>query len=74
MLKAIIQNLSEKQSRKQLDFTESMNTDALNFKSESPDKKFIDKALKIIKRNYTNPDFDVTEFIDMMGISRKFTA
>ena len=70
LLKAIIQNLSEKQSRKQLDFTESMNTDALNFKSESPDKKFIDKALKIIKENYTNPDFDVTEFIDMMGISR----
>ena len=47
-----------------------MNTDALNFKSESPDKKFIDKALKVIKENYTNPDFDVTEFIDMMGISR----
>ncbi len=70
LLKAIIQNLSEKRSRKQLDFAESMNTDDLNFQSESPDKKFIDKALKVIKENYTNPDFDVTEFIEMMGISR----
>ena len=30
----------------------------------------MDKALKILKENYTNPDFDVSEFIDAMGISR----
>ncbi|MBV5281602.1 MAG: response regulator [Paludibacter sp.] len=70
LLKAIIQNLSEKRNRKQLNFAESMDTEALNFKSESLDKKFIDKALKVIKENYTNPDFDVTEFIEVMGISR----
>lgn len=70
LLKAIIQNLSEKRNRKQMNFAESMDSDALNFNSESPDKVFIDKALKIIKENYTNPDFDVTEFIEMMGISR----
>ncbi len=53
-----------------MNFAESMDTEALNFKSESLDKKFIDKALKVIKENYTNPDFDVTEFIEVMGISR----
>lgn len=70
LLKAIIQNLSEKRNRMQLNFSESMDSDALKFNNESPDKVFIDKALKIIKENYTDPDFDVTEFIEMMGISR----
>ncbi|HET7733661.1 MAG TPA: ATP-binding protein, partial [Paludibacter sp.] len=70
LLKAVIRNLSEKRKRIQLNFAESMDTDSLNFDDESLDKKFIDKALKVIKENYTNPDFDVAEFIDAMGISR----
>ena len=47
-----------------------MDTSVLNFSSESQDKKFLDKALDILKNNFTNPDFDVTEFIDAMAISR----
>jgi len=70
LLKAIILNLNEKRNKVQLRFTESMNTDALNINEDSLDKKFIDKSLKILKENYTNPDFDVTEFMDAMGISR----
>lgn len=70
LLKAVIRNLSEKRKRIQLNFAESMDTNSLNFDDESLDKKFIDKALKVIKENYTNPDFDVAEFIDAMGISR----
>ena len=30
----------------------------------------MDKSLKVIKENYTNPEFDVAEFIETMGISR----
>jgi len=70
LLKAIILNLNEKRDRVQLRFTESMDTDALNINEDSLDKKFIDKSLKVIKDNYTNPDFDVAEFIETMGISR----
>ena len=70
LLKAMIHNLSEKKKRIQMNFAENMDTDLLNFDDESLDKKFMDKALKILKENYTNPDFDVTEFIDAMGISR----
>jgi len=70
LLKAIIRNLNEKRKRIQLNFAENMDPDALNFDDESLDKKFIDKALKVIKENYTNSDFDVTEFMDAMGISR----
>jgi len=70
LLKAIIYNLSEKRKRVQMSFVENMDTEALNFNDESLDKKFIDKALKVIKENYTNPEFDVAEFIETMGISR----
>jgi len=70
LLKAIIRNLNEKRKRIQLNFAENMDPDTLNFDDESLDKKFIDKALKVIKENYTNSDFDVTEFMDAMGISR----
>jgi len=70
LLKAIIRNLSEKRKRIQLNFAENMDPETLNFDSESLDKKFIDKALRVVKENYTNPDFDVTEFMDAMGISR----
>ncbi|MDD3320419.1 MAG: two-component regulator propeller domain-containing protein [Paludibacter sp.] len=70
LLKVIIRNLNEKRKRIQLNFVENMDPETLIFDDESLDKKFIDKTLKVIKENYTNPDFDVTEFMDAMGISR----
>ena len=70
LLKAIILNLNEKLNRFQLRFTENMNTDTLNINEDSLDKKFIDKSLKVLKENYTNPDFDLAEFINTMGISK----
>lgn len=70
LLKAIIANLSDKRKRLQMNFAESMNTEALNFDNESPDKKFMDKAMKVLKENYKDPDFEVPEFIDHMNISR----
>ena len=33
-------------------FAENMDTDLLNFDDESLDKKFMDKALKILKENF----------------------
>ncbi|MBN2766809.1 MAG: response regulator [Paludibacteraceae bacterium] len=70
LLKAMIRSLTEKRKRIQMSFAENMDTEVLHFDDESLDKKFMDKALRIIRENYANPDFDVTEFIEMMGISR----
>lgn len=70
LLKAVLFNLSEKKKKIQQNFNLTMDPAVLNFNEESQDKKFVDKALKIVRENYTNPDFDVTEFIDEMGISR----
>lgn len=70
LLKAMIRNLREKLEKVQINFAEKMDAASLDFDAESPDKKFIDKALKVIGENYTNPDFDVSELIEQMGISR----
>lgn len=70
LLKVIISNLNDKRKRLQMNFAESMNTEALNFDNESPDKKFMDKALTVLNENYKDPDFEVPEFIDRMNISR----
>ncbi len=70
LLKAMIRNLNERRQRVQMSFADSMDTTALNIAEESQDKKFLDKALKVIKDNYTNSEFDVAEFIEEMGISR----
>ena len=40
-----------------------MSTTTLNMDEDSPDKRLLDKALKILQDNYQNPDFDVTELI-----------
>ncbi|MFA5044375.1 MAG: two-component regulator propeller domain-containing protein [Paludibacter sp.] len=70
LLIAMIRNLSDKKKRIQMNFAENMDPKTLHFDEESLDKKFIDKSLLVLKENYTNPAFDVTEFIDIMGISR----
>lgn len=70
LLKALLVNLAEKRKKKQHNFVDSMDISVLNFEEESQDKKFVDKSLKIINENYSNPDFDVAEFIEAMGISR----
>lgn len=70
LLRAVINNLNDKRNKTQINFAEKMDTSVLNFTNESQDKKFLDKALDVIRENYTNPDFDVTEFIDAMAISR----
>lgn len=70
LLKAVISNLNEKKHKIQNSFSENMDTEILNFDSDSHDKKFLDKALQVVRENYTQPEFDVTEFIDLMAISR----
>ncbi|MEI7505082.1 MAG: response regulator, partial [Paludibacter sp.] len=52
LLNAMISNLNEKRKRVQLRFSENMDTSALDIDEESMDKKFIDKAMKVIKENY----------------------
>ncbi len=70
LLKALIKSLSDKKQKVQSTFAENMDTAVLEFEEESQDKKFLDKALQLIKENYTNSEFDVADFIELMAISR----
>jgi len=70
VLIARVRNLLESRNRLHDRFKENMSTTTLNMDDDSPDKRLLDKALKILLENYQNPDFDVTELIQEIGISR----
>lgn len=70
LLLARIDNILENRKRYQRQFASHMNVDALNMEEESSDRKFLNKALDIVKANYSNSNFDVSEFIDAMALSK----
>ena len=71
MLLARIASILENRKRFQQRFSIEMNVDALEIPEEnSSDKKFLEKAIKIVKEHYKNPDFDVSDFIAEIGISK----
>ena len=47
-----------------------MNIDDLNIEKQSKDDIFLSKALEIIKKNYKNPDYEVSNFIRDMNVSK----
>ena len=70
VLMARVRNILESRNRLHDRFKHDMSTTTLNMEADSPDKRLLDKALKILQDNYQNPDFDVTELIQEIGISR----
>lgn len=65
-----ITNILENRKRHQRQFALNMDVEALHIEEESGDKKFLDKALEIIKQNYKLPDYEVGDFIEAMGVSK----
>ena len=47
-----------------------MDVHALNIEKESSDKKFLDKAMQIVKENYKNSYYEISDFIEAMGVSK----
>lgn len=70
LLLARISGILENRKRFQQKFYLTMDVDSLGIEEESGDKKFLDKAMKVVKENYMNPDFDVADFIEAMGMSK----
>ena len=70
MLLARISNILENRRRFQQKFSIDMNTDSLEVDENSGDKKFLNKAMSVVKENYKNPDFEVSDFIEAVGISK----
>ena len=71
MLLARIASILENRKRFQQRFSIDMDTDSLELANEnSGDKKFLEKAMMVVKDNYKNSDFEVSDFIREMGISK----
>ncbi|PXV60194.1 signal transduction histidine kinase [Dysgonomonas alginatilytica] len=65
-----IGNILETKKTYQRKFSVFMNIEELNIAEESNDEKFLNKAIEIIKANYKNPYYEVTDFIESMGVSK----
>ena len=65
-----IQNILENRKRYQQKFTLDMDVNALNMEEESSDKKFLNQIMKVIKENYKNSYFEVSDFSEAVGISK----
>ena len=69
LLLARIANILETRKQIQKRFSYNMDIDILNIEEDSSDKKFLNKAMLIIKENYKNSDFEINDFVESMGVS-----
>ena len=70
LLLARIQNILENRKRYQRKFTLDMDVDVLNMEEESGDKKFLSQVMEVIKENYKNSYFEVSDFSEAVGVSK----
>lgn len=65
-----INNILESRKTYQRKFSLEMDVDELHISEESNDDKFLRKAVETVKANYKNTDYEVSDFIDEMGVSK----
>ncbi len=70
MLLTRIRNILETRERYQQKFIDEMSIETLEISEESNDKKFMDKVLEVMKENYHNSYFEVSDFADTVGVSK----
>ena len=54
----------------QQQFAYSMSPDELHIPAHSPDIELLNRTLEIIKQNYPNPEFEINDIINALGVSR----
>ena len=70
LLLARIQNILDTRSNYQRRFSRYMDINELNIAEESADEKFLRKALEVLKKNYKNTEYKVSDFITDMGVNK----
>lgn len=65
-----IRNILENRKRYQRKFTLDMDVDALNMEEESGDKRFLNHVMEVIKENFKNSYFEVSDFSEAVGVSK----
>jgi DNA-binding response OmpR family regulator/nitrogen-specific signal transduction histidine kinase len=70
ILEARIKQLTEKQKKKQEEFSNKIKIEPKEIAITSLDEKFMQKALDIVEKNISNTNFSVEAFSSEMGMSR----
>ena len=70
LLLARIENILENRKRYQRKFALNMQVDELNIDEKSGDKKFLNHVMDVMKENYKNPEFEVANFCEAVGVSK----
>ena len=70
LLLARISNILENRKRYQQRFAVHMDANELNISEESSDQKFMNKAIQIVKDNYKNANYEVSDFIEEIALSK----
>ncbi|MBQ3657723.1 MAG: response regulator [Bacteroidales bacterium] len=70
VLKAKILSLIENRKKYGERFRTDMEIESLNISEDSADKKLLDKALKIVKENYKDSGFDITELAEALSVTK----
>lgn len=65
-----IQNILDNRKRYQRKFTIDMDVESLHIEEESSDKKFLNQVMEVIKENYKNSYFEVSDFCEAVGASK----
>ena len=65
-----IENILENRKRYQKKFAIAMDVDTLNMEEESGDKKFLNRIMDVVKENYKNSYFEVSDFCEAAGVSK----
>lgn len=65
-----IENILENRRRYQRQFRANMDVEVLNIEEESGDKKFINQVMEVVKEHYKNPNFEVSDFSEAVGVSK----
>lgn len=65
-----IQNILETRRMYQRKFGLYLKVEDLNIEKQSKDDLFLNKTLDIIKANYKNPNYEVSDFLRDMGVSK----
>ncbi len=65
-----IENILENRKRARQQFAMNMDVEALNIEEKSGDHKLLERIMKVVKENYKNSEFEVTDFCEAVGISK----
>lgn len=70
VLKSMIHNMLEQRNLVLKKYRDKMNVEVSSLNMSSRNKVFLDKVVKYIEENYTNPDLNIASLVETSSVSR----